>query len=747
MKYNKLFSWVLIPTLTLSLSGCDLISELFLPGAEVEQTTLPTGESIVAEPVNASSASYTVDEDIMTVSSEFELGFAAAQATQIQTVQLNKTKMPEDLSLADFRLERYHADTGIWIPEGFPMSWNANEGSVTFEIANPVRQTAFEAMQSKNYRYRIRVYIFSNIFTVRREDSAFQIHYYPANLGYADSVIKSERWIGSGMASEERIPDFVEDLDLALNQAYTKLLQIKTQSGQALFKKMEEPIDVYIRNTGSAAGNSPLGGPMAISNIQITDWEDLQRVASHELVHVLQGQYYSLGGLFTGRANRWFIEATAEYFTVRTLGLSGTDKRDVYGDLMADYLGVPLNASSDGSMYAAGHFLNWASDDISQTLVADAIANSSANDAVSLSEQIRKQSSYTGLGDALIGYVSWVSTHPEADGGLNSEVRDKLKGFHISEGTWPKVNLVFTNNETYFPLNSQLPTLAFVYGEFIARNDDSALLVMDASKADKNNLRSRSYDRVGTHSSDYTGAKPLESILDLFGSTYLTVPNFGRTAKHAAAEQWVLNDSQTKSARAQIDYYLLRTPEILEQKDGVVSWSTVGVQKIPAELLDSYAVYLNNHLLEEDIPIEKNKAEQSYQNSVIREKGLPVTVTIKDHLGNTWPEMKAEQILFELLNNPFPSGMAAMSPGSSVTLEYRLTGVKNPEIRWALSTMASEGGDLGTIASSPGRVTFTASPSVAGLVNLTGTLVENNTVVFMQMISIIPQLDSLMPTN
>lgn len=766
---KKRHTWIsrfLVLSLSLSLgaglSGCDLLEALLLPGdipdsgktTDVSRPVSTDANTTVATPVDAGSASHHVQEDLMEATTEFDVHFEPGQASVIQAVRLDPSQMPSNLNLADFRLERWQAAQGQWVPEGFPMTWDASSGEVTFEIGNPESGNfsvgAFHTQQSSAYRYRVRVYIFSNILTVRREGSPFQIHYYPSNLGYADSVKKDAVWSGSGQASEERIPDFVEDLDLALNQAYTRLLQIQLKSGQPLFKKLAEPIDVYIRNTGSAAGNSPLGGPAVISNLQITDWEDLQRVTTHELVHVLQGQYYTLSGLLTGRANRWFIEAMAEYFTVRTLGLGDTGKKEVYGDLLADYLGVPLNSSSDGSMYAAGHFLNWASDQISLSLVPDALAHSSANDAVSLSSQIRAQSSYSGLGEALINYLHWVNTHPEADGGFNADVKGKLQAFHIAAGTWPKVNLVFTNDQTYIPLDTSLNTLSVLYGEFLARNDDKAMLVMDASAvSNDSSLRSRTYDRVGTSSSDYPNPLSLEGSMDLsvFTRKSITIPNFGKTAEHTAAEQWILNDSMTTAMPLKIRYYLLRTPQITEQLDGKVTWSTQAVKQIPAELLDSYAVYLNNHLLEEGLAVERSKAEQSYENPAIRAKGLPVTVTIKDHLGNIWPEMQAEQISFELLNNPFPLGMAVMAPGSSVTLEYRVNGVKNPEVRWTVSTMSLEGGsEAGTLTTAPGRVTFTAAPGVAGAVNLVGTLVQNDTMIFMQMISIIPDMDKVFTT-
>jgi len=689
------------------------------------------------------SGSLAESEDLRELTAEFSLNFAPDSPSLIQGIQLKRQDLPENIRLSDLVLERWRTETGSWEREGFPLDWHESSSTVYFEIQNPDYPTGLRTQQlSRAQRFRVRVYIFSNEVSVRREGSAFRIHYYPTRLRYRDSILSDSSWSGSGQADDPGIPDFVEDVDKALSQAYTGLLALRTRTGQPLFRRPTEPIEVYLRDLGGDAGNAPLGGPITLSSHLIKSWEDLQQTATHELVHVLQRPFYTMGGLFTGRANRWFIEAVAQYYTARVLKLSEADKPSLYGDMISDYLGVSLNSSSEGSLYAAGHFLDWASAQISDTLVADALANSSANDMVSLANQIRDQSSYTGLSEALMEYVSWVNSHPQRDGGFNGTIKGTLKGYHSGRQTWPKTNLVFTNQDTYFNLRTQIPSVAFVYGDFYARNDGDALFVMDAADTPSaSDLRSRTFDHLDGRAPAGKESKPLEGILDLFGRKQLTIAYFGRNSTRQSAEQWLLNGSMTRAEPVNIHYYLLRTPEVTEQLDGKVTWSTAAAKAIPATLLKGYSVYLDNHLIQDNIPVNTSEVTQSFESPLIKASGLPIKVVITDRHGHSWPEVEAEQIAFELLNNPFPSGMAVMAPGSSVTFEYRVTGVKNPEVRWSLSTMMGEGAEeLASLSTAPGKVTVTAGSEGAGVVNLVGTLVENQTMVFMQMISIIPNL-------
>ncbi len=94
---------------------------------------------------------------------------------------------------------------------------------------------------------------------------------------------------------------------------------------------------------------------MKISNSRIEGLEDLKGVAAHELVHVLQGQYYFGGtagnviGLFSG--NRWFIEAAANYYAALAVGMdSAAFMRFIAKDGYATYLSQPITIEDDNSM-------------------------------------------------------------------------------------------------------------------------------------------------------------------------------------------------------------------------------------------------------------------------------------------------------------------------------------------------------------------------------------------------------------
>jgi len=710
--------------LSTSLSGCPM---MLLPtdfqelnGSKEHGLPVNTTDIPILRP---GRGSLEESEDMRFLTPEFSLQFAADSPSLIQGIQLRREDLPENMRLGDLVLERWQPDTSQWLPEGFPLEWDTTSSTVYFEIQNPDYGKNFQVQQlSRAQRFRVRVYIFSNQISVQSKNSAFRIHYYPARLGYRDSIISSPAWVGSGRANDPGIPDFVEDVDFALQEVYERLLKLKNSSGQAVFKRPAEPIDVYIRNLGGDDGNAPLGGPISISNNSIPNWSELRTAAAHELVHVLQNQYYAGKRVWVRRMNRWFIEATAQYYAAQALELSKNESTPFYGNMLNTYLGVPLTSSSEGSFYAVGHFLDWASTHISDTLVADTLASSELNNAVALDAQIRAHSNYTGLAEALLDYVSWVNSNPLQEGMLNAEIKSKLLRYHIAQGTWPQRNRVFTEQQTYYALQTHIPDLAFIYGDFHARNNDSAMLVIDASDTPSgNDLSSRTFDHLHGYVPFGKSSSPLESAFDIFDKKYLTIRNVGDKSEHRGVEQWILNRSMTHTHPVKIHYYLLRPPEVTEQLDGKVSWSTEAVQQIPSELLKGYSVYLNNQLLQENLPIVKGKNSQSYEDPKIQAQGLPVRIVITDRHGNQWPELATtEAINFELIQSPFKHIYSAtMKPGTSVTLEYRVTAPGSkfiPKMRWGLSRPASALDvelDVEVIGDRY-RVTITAGKSVSG---------------------------------
>jgi len=185
---------------------------------------------------------------------------------------------------------------------------------------------------------------------VEFNNSPFVIIYHDS--GY-NAIMADAEWNGTKNthldSSGNTVPEYIGDLHQALVDG----------SGNQLFSPRSR-ITVYVQKMAEA-GNASLGGNMQF-NIKMEDYQEMLWTAAHEMVHVLQGEYYAVKGLFTGRQNRWFIEATAQYFGALILGLDEMEKAEFYpGSYSGNYLSVPITANNDGSFYLLGHFLDWLS--------------------------------------------------------------------------------------------------------------------------------------------------------------------------------------------------------------------------------------------------------------------------------------------------------------------------------------------------------------------------------------------------
>ena len=96
------------------------------------------------------------------------------------------------------------------------------------------------------------------MFITSYEGSNFKIHYYP------QTVKKDVDWsaVGSGAYEDTLVPDYVEDLDKAMNEALRGLLALKQDDGSNVFNDPtigligKNTLDVYVRDLGSSDGNS-----------------------------------------------------------------------------------------------------------------------------------------------------------------------------------------------------------------------------------------------------------------------------------------------------------------------------------------------------------------------------------------------------------------------------------------------------------------------------------------------------------
>lgn len=720
MKHKPILHLALAASLLLSTSGC---VDIFDQNGLLEPVPGPsTGSTATGTARQIRPASGAIEEDLRDVSGEFEVSFSSEQSEDLSlSFPLAAEYLPENLSVSDFQLERYDEASGRWIAEGFVSGWDPERNMISFEVSNPM-PAEFQTALIKLYKYRIRVYIFSNAVTVRNPDSPFRITYYPVSYGYKASVKRDADWDGSGLNDEPAIPNYIEDLDQALREAYTGLLALQDSSGKQLFKALKTPIDVNVLDTGSDLGNSPLGGPANFSAKNMSNWQDMRQTAAHELVHVLQGQYYSLQGLFTGRANRWFIEASAQYFADRALQLDATGRNALYSDgskNIENYLSVPVLASDPYSFYALGHFFDWASAETELTLIPDVLSQSSVRDSRALNSQLQKSTVFNSLGDAVHQYGRYLVTHPGVDDRFGLNVKNAMRSYARKFLDKPVTNIL--NDNIYIPFRRELPALASNYLSVMATEltGDNLLVIAPTSQNDQ--IETLSYSNPSTSSADYPAKQALDRNTSLFSEDSLTLPHFGRDQANKGFEILLSNTSLTESASADFDLYVLRPPRILEVKAGSVRWDQSALADIPADKIKGYSVYIGGTALKRNLPVETGQSDQTFLHPSI-EVDSDVLVTLSDTLDHEWPEPLKEDVEIKL--KPDLPKVITCNAGDSISFETEVTGTANQNVKWQLAATGSGGAtpvmdadlsQVATVSQSGNQVTIQIQPNVKGI--------------------------------
>ncbi len=469
-------------------------------------------------------------------------------------------------------------------------------------------------------------------------DTPFVIHY-QSILG-RDRPVSDEEWRGTGKTYRDDegmdIPSYIGDLHKALDEVYTSLLTLVDGNGNRIFNE-ENRIVVYVKKMG-AAGQAQLGGRMEF-NVQMDDYNEMRRVVAHEMVHILQGQHYTARGLFTGRENRWFIEATAQYFGQLVIGLTGTERKDfLLGDDYSSYLSVPINTNTDSSYYAAGHFLSWLSRTYSTTLVQDTLRASRANDLNALSRTLEDAGCPGGINEAYEEYVAYVMTHPEADADISQNIKARMMEYNQDRDSFNFSIPLFSPDRTYLTFTTTVPHLAARYvalrntqGNPVSR---SSLLVIE-SETPTPELKRMSYDFIGTRNSEYAGTASIDKNHD-YATGPLTVEDFGRGQRFEAFEQMFVNTAD-RAVGVEMTYYLLIAPEIKEIQNGAVLWDTSSVGNIPLEHIEGYNVYRDATRLN-DALVSFQPGSQSFAHDGITTDS-DITVQIVDKYDNRWPKM------------------------------------------------------------------------------------------------------------
>lgn len=699
----------LIGSLTLTLtSACGDIFELIdtPEHPDTPASSHPASPQAASDDVRQISPSDgAIVSDQKTVSGVFEVQFSSASSgDRVLKFPVSAQDLPADFEPEDLQLERYDEGSDKWIPEGVLSGWDPASKTAAFEVKNPLTDN-FSTQLLKLYKYRMRVYIFYDSVSVKKEDSNFRITYYPISYGYTASVKKDADWAGSGLNDEPAIPNYIEDLDKALNEAYQGLLGIKDQSGNALFKKLKTPIEVEVLDTGTDLGNSNLGGTAKISATKIKNWPEMRQTAAHELTHVFQGQYYSASGLFTARPNTWFIEATAQYFADLALGLDDVQRAELYGDglrYIERYLSVPVTATDSSSYYALGHFFSWATIQAGQSLIPETLRRSLVRDSRALDARLKSTSAFDGLGDAVNQYGQFIMTHPEYDAGFATGVKNAMRAY--SRQFIDEKSTNFTKADLYMRFKRDLFPLASNYLSFLATELDGDNLLVLAPVQENDGLQSLIHTNPGKTAADYQAKTAVNSGDSLYEKQSVTVPHFGKGQPQKALEIWINNPSLSSTEQGDFEIYALRPPQVLEVLDGSVRWDQTAIADLPTDKIKGYAVYIGKTLLKKEIPFKVGASEQILKHKDIQ-KQSDVRVTLTDTFDHEWPLADTQSISILIkdiaLNNggvsrpDLPNIVSPdIGPGraNEINFNTEVSGTTNQNIKWQLAGMGTGGG-------------------------------------------------------
>lgn len=630
-------------------------------GAKVELEMLESDTGQTGSFAKVAEATGEVAEDRKNVSAQYELtlpSLAAVTSNVTVTVPLAEQFLTAGFPVAALQPEVFDQTSQQWKPTGSLVVYDSKGQTLTFDISAlgkveyelPVipegistKPAALEDGQFTG-KYRVGLYLFSDAVRVERPGSSFAIMYYPSELKKPYSVKDDGAWNStSGNATDKEVPDFVEDLDAALNGAYDALLELDTSSGK-LFSALPLPQVVYITDTGEGAGESPLGGPMKMSNSRIESWTDLRGVTAHELIHVLQGRYYTGGTAgnvinWAFTQNRWYIEATANFLGAKVSNYSAEEQHSFYtkdGD--ANYLSFSLLSSDNNSMYTAAHFLSWIADTYGLPAVGD-VMQSGDNAIAALSSSLRNAGEESGLSGAFLKYGRYVATMPDDMDGMNRSILVKLTNYNIANGYINRT--MFTDKRPFVSLTRPVKPLSMVYFEVQSKNTDSGLLVLDNVAAKGASLEYTTWNIIGTSNTSFSGLMPIDD----YQGKPLTVKDFGANGTYKGFTQLIVNNNFLTTFNIKHAYYVLTAPKVTEVVAGSVTWDTSVYADFPAGQLSGFAIFkdLGEGCLRLGTASYQNGQTLSFKSSDIT-AGDTIIVQVMDKFDHAWPEVVEAEI-------------------------------------------------------------------------------------------------------
>jgi hypothetical protein len=651
-------------------------------GASVTFPPLYGTGAVEATLTQVAPPSGQIEDDTMVASGEYLLMVSdpgGIEGDVIVALPLATDLLPAEWNPAGLTPEFLNPVTGQWEPVGQVLGYDEEQNQVLFDVPFvPVDAAGYvpgrrapgamvPAYQAKEVRYRIRLHFFSNWVTLVASSSDFEIEYYPIS-GLSYSLQSDGQWQSSStLATDQKVPDFAEDLSHALNQGYQGLLGIRQTTGP-LFQPLSGVQEVVVTNIGAVEGQTSLfWGTVKISNSRINSWSQMQQVATHELTHLLCDQYYNSR---SAAANRWFFEATAEYFAARARGLPTAARGQHYASpsVVSDvYLSIPLVSSNVSSYYPAGHFLDWCSERYGGSVVPTAIVYGSyhpldRNDLTHLNEALVLHGEPGGVSAAFGAYIRDLISRPGSYGGANATFKSNITTYAANQGHLSASQ--FDEYVTYIRLSRSLPPLASTGAFLQGRNSDRALLVIDSSASSGGALQATTYDfsRSGNEAYERTPAVDAGLPFPYPSPGTVTVADFGRLEMKKQVEQLIANASTNQAAQADVIYYILRPPPVTSVDEGIVTWSCAKVGNMPRELIQGYHVYKDGtRLTGEPVPLPPDGWDQRFESDQI-EAGDTLLVQVVDRAGNAWPPVATPQATATPTPTPTPTPTTTPTP-------------------------------------------------------------------------------------
>lgn len=587
------------------------------------------------------------------------------------TIPIEESLLPAGWNQASFVPEYFDAATNTWKTTGSFIIYDASAKTLSFSV-NIVESDFLQAnIQSfsmqymrgpdNNWfcenRYRVTATGFSGEITVKQlPNSNFIFHYYEAqNFAPNASNIVPVNWNGTDAGYEA--PSYIRHLDDVLNLVFRRLVGIVDSNGNKLLPEISIPQHVYMQNLGGDPGDSKIGGPLRISTKNIESVADMSNVAGHELFHVFQG--YVLGTVVSNNANqllpiRWFLEATANYYSALVNNLDDSEKRNLYLDRFGtDYLSVPISTDEEQSFYALAYFFDWISTHYGNTaIIGDVLLDvgKTVDPLMSLDSILKKNNEPSGISGAFDKYIYYLLTHPNGFGSANYDIKNNMHNYiNKNQG------FLLTKQNTFVSLDRwiYMAPLSAIYINISAnaKSNIDSLMIIDSTRSSSTLVNVYTFDFYGTNNNDYQGKSPIDNGLSFpySAAKQLTIKNF------KSMEQMFVNlqkDFATEGAtdRIGMDYYLLIKPEVKQVGEGAVVWDTSSVGNIPATYIKGYDVYKDmgggnyTQLNKKKIALEVG-AEQAITcltlqdcNDVVKYTDK-IVVVIEDKYGNKWPEI------------------------------------------------------------------------------------------------------------